>query len=375
VFAADNYLQNVEQLIGAAGGNATIALRNVAQEIAAGDTIDLTNPATLINAAGLSTSASAAVLAMADTVINAVESQFTGTSAPSPLTLFDEITGGAIAIQKDAAQAISLSSDIGSAANMFDAGIGQILATDDAIAVANNGALLTIPCYAASTRILGLAGEIVVENIRVGDRLVTVRDGGDVSRAVIWVGSRTIDLIRHPAPARVQPIRIRAGAIAPGVPERDLRVSPNHAIYLDGLLFEAASLVNGITILQETVRRVTYHHVELDEHDILLAEGLPAESFLDTGNRAMFAGGAIETLHPDFAPMSNEGVFCAPMIRTGPALATVTTRLTRRAILNSKDFSAGFGREVFHQIPNDSSRAASGCSQTASMSANAKGGS
>ncbi len=193
------------------------------------------------------------------------------------------------------------------------------------------GALITaMPCYAAGTRLLSLAGEVAVEDIAVGDRLVTVRDGGPLSRRVVWVGRRSLDLTSHPAPARVQPVRISAGAIAPGVPARDLRVSPNHAIYLDGRLFEAASLVNGVTIRQERVTHVTYHHVELDAHDIILAEGLPAESFLDTGNRAMF-GGAVEVLHPDFYPRDADGRFCAPLIRDGGLLAAVSARLARRA--------------------------------------------
>jgi len=116
------------------------------------------------------------------------------------------------------------------------------------------------------------------------------------------------------------------------VPERDVRVSPDHAIYLDGLLFEARGLINGLTIYQETqTDLVTYHHVELAAHDVILAEGLAAESYLDTGNRTMFeATGAPLVLHPDFAPRGAPH-FCAPLIRSGARLDAVRTRIALRA--------------------------------------------
>lgn len=70
-----------------------------------------------------------------------------------------------------------------------------------------------------------------------------------------------------------------AGAFGPGLPKRDLRVSPRHAIYMDGNLFWARALVNGATLLQEQdTRKVMYYHIELETHDIVLAENLPAES-------------------------------------------------------------------------------------------------
>jgi autotransporter passenger strand-loop-strand repeat protein len=186
-----------------------------------------------------------------------------------------------------------------------------------------------VPCYAPGTRILTLTGEVPVESIAPGDILVTVREGGPATRRVIWTGRRTVDLTRHPHPAAVQPIRIAAGAIAPGIPQRDLRVSPNHALYLDGCLFEAQALINGVTIRQENLASITYHHVELDAHDIILAEGCPAESFLDTGNRHMFAGGVLEALHPDFAAPAN-APFCATLVREGLRLDLIRASLTAR---------------------------------------------
>jgi hypothetical protein len=191
---------------------------------------------------------------------------------------------------------------------------------------------LDIPCFAAGTRILAINGDVLVENIQLGDALVVIGPTGAATRKVVWTGRRAVDITRHPAPEMARPVRIRAGAIAAGIPERDLRVSPDHAIYLDGQLFTALSLVNGTSIYQETTcRHVTYHHIELETHDILLAEGLPCESFLDSGNRHMFSAvSGLIALYPTFTATSTTAA-CAPLVTEGPALETIRAALASRA--------------------------------------------
>ncbi len=78
------------------------------------------------------------------------------------------------------------------------------------------------------------------------------------------------------------------------------------------------------------VAEVEYHHIELDCHDVVLAEGLPAESYLDTGGRAGFAGGAVIALYPDFAARTWETRGCAPLVLRGPVLEAVRARLDAR---------------------------------------------
>lgn len=160
-----------------------------------------------------------------------------------------------------------------------------------------------------------------------------ITDGtSGATRPIRWIGHRVIAVAGHPDPAAVRPIRLRAGAIAPGLPARDLRLSPDHALFLDGVLIPAHALVNGATILRETATtEVTYFHVELDRHDILLAEGLPAESYLDTGNRDAFANATVTRLHADFAPKTWSEDACAPHVAAGPALDAVRARLAARA--------------------------------------------
>jgi hypothetical protein len=141
-------------------------------------------------------------------------------------------------------------------------------------------------CFLAGTRIATPDGERAVETLAIGD-LVTTADG--TARPVRWVGRQTIVAL-FASPLHAFPIRITAGAFGDGLPVRDLFVSPDHALLVDGLLVQAAALVNGTTIVRvpAPAPRFTYFHVELGTHDLVLAEGVPAESFLDTVTRRRF---------------------------------------------------------------------------------------
>jgi hypothetical protein len=103
-----------------------------------------------------------------------------------------------------------------------------------------------------------------------------------------WLGSRRIDF----PDAAAWPVRVRKDAFGPAAPARDLLLSPDHAIFVHGALVPARYLLNGGTVVAERVATVEYWHLELPAHGIVFAENLAAESYLDTGNRAAFAGGA-----------------------------------------------------------------------------------
>ena len=195
------------------------------------------------------------------------------------------------------------------------------------------GISVNVACFAAGTRLLTVRGEVAVEALRAGD---CVLNAGGVARAVRWVGSRAIDLSRHADPDAVRPIRILANAFADGVPRRELRLSPDHAVLVDGVLVPVRLLVNGASIVRATeCRAVTYYHVELDTHDVLLAEGLPAESYLDTGNRGMFANAGVPlVLHPDFGEGQRRRVAgsCAPLVCVAEQIEPLWRRLMARAV-------------------------------------------
>jgi hypothetical protein len=191
-----------------------------------------------------------------------------------------------------------------------------------------------LACFVSGTYIATESGETRVEALKPGDLLPT-KFAGVVP--VKWIGHRHINCSRHRDPRKVWPVRVRAGAFAPGangesLPGRDLWLSPDHAVFVNDVLIPVRHLINGITIEQVPRDRVTYYHIELDHHDIVLAEGLPAESYLDTGDRLKFAnGGGLVTLHPEFSVRVWEALGCAPLIVTGHELETTRRRLARRA--------------------------------------------
>lgn len=179
-------------------------------------------------------------------------------------------------------------------------------------------------------------GPVPVEHLRQGD-IVTPADGG--TDRVIWTGMRAVDCARHPRPETVWPIRIASHAFGPDQPSQPLFLSPNHAIYVDGVLIPVRLLENGGTIVQVKRRIVVYYHFELTRHQVILADGLPAESYLDVGDRADFgdADGMIR-LHPEFdanlpwvAILRREAYAAEPFVVTGELLDRARQRLADQA--------------------------------------------
>jgi hypothetical protein len=204
---------------------------------------------------------------------------------------------------------------------------GQFGRVSAASAQACREALSDTCCLGAGTRILTPDGDVSIEHLRVGDEVLTLRGEGDALGRVIWTGRRAIDLARHARPEKVNPVRILAGALGPCLPERDLLLSPDHCLFMDGHLIEAKTLINGATVIQdESFRQITYHHIELERHDVVLAEGVPVETFLDCGNRRMFDGASTHVLHAEFAPASRKNA-CARLVRNGTVVESARRRL------------------------------------------------
>jgi hypothetical protein len=188
-----------------------------------------------------------------------------------------------------------------------------------------NTAISLNPCFAQGTRILTARGEIPVEQLAPGDHVV-LHDG--TSAPITWIGHRSVAITAHPTPEKIQPVLIISGALGDGLPTRDLYVSPDHALFFEDHLIPAKCLINGVTIRQIPRERITYYHVELAQHAVLLAEGAPAESYLETGNRSAFANGDEPVrLHPDFARSLRAVGSCAPLVESGPVVEAVRARL------------------------------------------------
>jgi hypothetical protein len=153
-------------------------------------------------------------------------------------------------------------------------------------------------CFVAGTMIQTPAGEVAIETLKRGD-FVLNNEGRSVP--VDWLGVQTVSL-RFADKMRVLPIRVRAGALADNVPARDLLVSPDHALLVEGALIQAGALVNGISIVRETnmPTTFTYFHVEVEDHSLIMAENTPAETFVDNVDRLGFDNWAEhEALYPN----------------------------------------------------------------------------
>jgi Ca2+-binding RTX toxin-like protein len=194
-----------------------------------------------------------------------------------------------------------------------------------------------VVCFAEGTRIVTPNGEDAVENLRAGDMVLAMRDGQAGFEPLRWVGFMDVAVPRNAAmAAKTAPILIRAGALAPGMPARDLRVSPDHAMEVDGHLIPAKHLVNGESIIQEVwCKRVRYFHLELEAHGLLLSEGTWSESYLDDGNRHAFNNAAMTGLFLDFEAGRSKGQYdhqaCLPVLRQGLKLDEIHGRLALRA--------------------------------------------
>jgi hypothetical protein len=191
----------------------------------------------------------------------------------------------------------------------------------------NGGTDITIACYRRGTRIECEHGDVPIERLAIGDRVKTWSDG---LQPIRWIGRRTYSAAAADNRA-VLPVKLRVGALADGLPRRDLWVSPEHAMFIDGMLIPAAALVNGSSIIQErSVTDVSYLHLELPGHAVIYAEGAPAESFIDGDSRTMFdnaweqsPGHALEVPTPP--------IFCAPRVEEGAELEAVRRRIATRA--------------------------------------------
>jgi hypothetical protein len=130
----------------------------------------------------------------------------------------------------------------------------------------------TAHCFAPGTRIATPFGQRAVETLAPGDAVLTARGR---ARRVTWVGQWRPDA-RDPAQRAV---RVRAGAFGPGLPARDLVVSPGHGLWFAGAVVPAAALVDGVRVLREAPPPA-YVHFACARHEVVLAEGLAVESFL-----------------------------------------------------------------------------------------------
>ncbi|MBN8952891.1 MULTISPECIES: Hint domain-containing protein [unclassified Rhizobium] len=194
---------------------------------------------------------------------------------------------------------------------------------------AGTNTLTFTSCFLRGTLIHTPQGDIQVEDLRVGDLVVTHNGVAEIR----WVGRRRIDPKAIDKPRDTLPVKIQAGAIAENVPSRDLYVSPDHCMFLEESLIPAKFLINGTTITQEaTLAPFEYYHIELEQHSIILAEGAQTETYLDLGGRMSF----LEPGVLRFGAFPNAATrtwndWCYPPVYAGKVLEQARVSLEKRA--------------------------------------------
>ncbi len=194
-----------------------------------------------------------------------------------------------------------------------------------------NGTAITVDhvaCYCLGTLISTDRGDVAVEDLVIGDHVVTA---AGASRPIKWIGQRSYGGRFLIGRRDLLPVCFKAGSLGDALPRRDLLVSPKHAMFIDGVLIPAEHLINGVSVVQlEQVDSVSYFHVELESHDVLLAEGAPSESFVDDESRGMFHNAhEFAKLYPDAEQV--RASYYAPRIENGYELEAARRRIAARA--------------------------------------------
>lgn len=159
----------------------------------------------------------------------------------------------------------------------------------------NSSTCQPIVCYAKGTLILIKRGFVPIEKIKAGYKVVTkgkiyndefIKKGANLEiEPVIWTSKFKVLNLN----SKSRPICIKKDALGSNYPFKDLYVSPAHRLLLDGKMVSAMNIVNGETIYQDNeCDSVEYYHLECEEHSAIFANGILAESYVDSNNRHAF---------------------------------------------------------------------------------------
>jgi T5SS/PEP-CTERM-associated repeat protein len=192
---------------------------------------------------------------------------------------------------------------------------------DSFVATPGTSDTIVTLCFAAGTHVATPQGEVPIERLAVGDKALTL---SGAARSIVWVGAGQVLATRGRRTAAT-PVIVRRGALADNVPCRDLRITKGHSLFIDGVLIPVEELINHRSIFwDDRAQELTIYHVELETHDVLVANGAPAESYRDDGNRWLFQNANPDLALPPQAP-------CAPVLTGGPVVDGIWRRLLDRA--------------------------------------------
>jgi hypothetical protein len=186
-------------------------------------------------------------------------------------------------------------------------------------------------CFTSGVKILTSKGALVVETLAIGD-LAVADDGRQIP--IKWIGHQTVSTRFGPA-ERLLPVRFAAGSLGEGIPHSNLTVTADHGMLVSGVICHAGALVNGTTItrvpLSEMGESFTVYHIETEAHEIILANGAPAETFIDNVSRRVFDNySEFEALYGDVPEMEELPYPRAMSARQVPSW--INSKLARKAV-------------------------------------------
>jgi len=263
-------------------------------------------------------------------------SEIGGVSAYADVHARMSQSGADVVITFDAADSLTIQ---GTTIDVLDANAGDF----------RFNVLSPVPCYCRGTLIETELGEVPVESLLTGDRVLTI---SGALKSIKWIGKRSYNGRFVLGRKDILPVCIKAGALDNDVPRRDLWVSPHHAMFLEGVLIEAKDLINRTSVVQaERVDKVEYFHIELDSHDVIIAEGALSETFIDDDSRGMFHNAhEYVLLYPD--ALSGIARYCAPRLEDGHEVEAIRRGIDLRAglVTGIEITSAGGLRGVVDRV-------------------------
>jgi len=212
---------------------------------------------------------------------------------------------------------------------------------------------VSLPCFLAGSMIRTPDGETAVENLAIGDDILTLdhHTGKTITRRITWIGSGEMHASKAlAADLSGFPVCVLKDALGPNVPHKDMLVTAEHCLYLNGAFVPVRMLTNGKTIFYDMSRtHYSYYHVETAEHSIIWADGVPTESFLDTGSSVrMNQSDAVVRLPRKgvtwqthaAAPLTADAAFVEPLYRQIETRATemnVPSKVRQPALTDDAD--------------------------------------
>lgn len=148
----------------------------------------------------------------------------------------------------------------------------------------------TFSCFLKDSLIKTQNGYMPVQDIAPGEKVSVFIDGTEEQKEVVWAGTAHVVVNANlPEDQAGYPIRILKNSIAENVPFKDMLITPEHCLFVEGKFVPARMLVNGRSIYYDTTTTsYDYYHIETEKHSVIMADGMLTESYLDTGSRRNF---------------------------------------------------------------------------------------